>query len=264
MMDRMKCGLRIVTSVLALLLCLPALPAAAEGAAREKAVAGFLESHQLAMHSSLGYVARMLQPVYIHTSLAERSMDELLSDSTVIATGKITGGPHGVEIEHATVPGLTRIYSEYDFTIDQVLKGQPYAETVSVRVLGGSVGLFTEVYDGSPQLNQEDEYLLFLVNENCGGAYHTEGDYYRLFGQVQGAYVLGEDAVYRNVGTGEELPGEALISPHLEEEPDPDYYREKQLETYRGNYERGMDSLEEYKENVRSLDQYAKIVKKAD
>ena len=51
-----------------------------------------------------------------------------------------------------------------------------------------------------------------------------------------------------------------FISPHLDEEVDPDKARQEQLEVYEENYRTGFITKEEYDRCVASLDIYAKIV----
>ena len=209
------------------------------------------------MHSGL---VKYLHPtVYIQGSLAYRSIEDLLDDSAVIATGKITGQSESFKVKHAT-SGWTEVHTDYYFTIDNVLKGEPYADTVNVRMEGGTVGNYTEIYSGSPEFNQEDEYLLFLRRPSYGGAVTTEGGYYTVYGRGQGTFALDSEGVYRNVETDEELPGKVFISPHLDEEVDPDKARQEQLEVYEENYRTGFITKEEYDRCVASLDIYAKIV----
>ena len=206
-----------------------------------------------------GLVLYFHPTVYIQGSLAYRSIDDLLEASAVIATGKITGQSESFKVKHAT-SGWTEVHTDYYFTIENILKGEPYADTVNVRMEGGTVGNYTEVYSGSPEFNQEDEYLLFLYRPTYGGAFTTEGEYYTVRGRVQGTYVLGDDGIYRNISTGEELPNKVFISPHLDEEFDPDKARREQLEVYAENYRTGFITKEEYDNCVASMDKYAKIV----
>ena len=51
----------------------------------------------------------------------------------------------------------------------------------------------TEVYEHSPVLSGENEYLLFLYKPARGGAYNTDGDYYYILGLTQGTFVMDEE-----------------------------------------------------------------------
>ena len=191
--------------------------------------------------------------------LAYRSVEDLVNDSIVIATGKVAGKSEGFEILHSN--GENRdIFTDYYFTIDNVLKGNPYDETVTLRMPGGTVGNRT-VYDFCyPTLNQQDEYLLFFYRPGTGGWFNTPGDYYYLYGANQGAYRMDGKGAFFNVDSGEELPAQALISPQLDEPVDEAHFREETEEAFRHNYETGMDSWEEYQYNLAQLDQYAAIL----
>lgn len=253
------------TIALTLIFCLAAipLPAGAKSgpSSVQEAVAAIVQHSK----EGLGYMhqglVRYLHPTrYVQGCLAYRSIDDLLEDSAVIATGKITGQSEAFQVSHATTPSWTQVYTDHYFTTTNVLKGQPYADTVHVRIEGGTVDNYTEVYDCSPQLNQEDEYLLFLRRPTFGGAFETEGDYYTINGLIQGAYVLDSQGLYRNIETQEELPGKVFLSPHLDEEVDEGKARREQLEVYRENYESGFITKEEYDQCVAGMDLYGKIV----
>ena len=255
---------RVISSFMTACILLSLVLPAAASAEPTKATT-FLTRQEAAINQAQRFGIRALGVVIkqIDGCLAGVTMEELLADSAVIATGKITGGPHSFVVEHASVPGLTAYYSEYDFTIDTVWKGRPYAETVSVRIPGGVVDGVGERYSGTPQFNQEDEYLLFLVTENHGGGYSTRDDYYRPHGLVQGVYIQDEEGVYHNTASDEELPGEAMISPHLDEVREEGQDREELLDDFRQRYEEGNISQEEYEELLDQLDQYATVVKRA-
>ncbi len=255
---------RIISPFIAACILLSLVFPAAASAEPTMATA-FLDRQEAAINQAQRFGIRALGVVIkqIDGCLAGVTMEELLADSAVIATGKITGGPHSFVVEHASVPGLTAYYSQYDFTIDQVLKGEPYAETVSVRIPGGVVDGVGEHYSGTPCFNREDEYLLFLVTETHGGGYSTRDDYYRPHGLVQGVYIRDEEGIYHNIASGEELPSEALISPHLDEVREEGQDREELLADFRQRYEEGNISQEEYEELLREIDQYATVVKRA-
>ena len=237
------------------------LPARAESQPSiQEEIDAILENTKAGITYMFNGLVRYLHPtVYVDGCLAHCSIEELLEKSAVIATGKITGQSDAFRVRHATAD-LTQVFTDYYFTIDNVLKGTPYADTVSVRIDGGTVDNYTEVFSCSPELNQKDEYLLFLYQPTFGGAFETEDDYYTLYGLIQGTYILGSDGIYRNIYTNEELPSKVFISPHLDEEFDPDKARKEQLEVYAENYRTGFITKEEYDKYVAGLDKYARIV----
>ena len=197
--------------------------------------------------------------VYVSSLIAYYSTEDLLNESTLIAIGKITGRSESYVLKSAS-GGSRRPFRNYSFAITNTLKGEPYADTVSIRVDGGEMDGLEYNYDSAPKFNQEDEYLLFLYRSDCGGGFETQDDYYNLTGLIQGAYVLGSDGVYRNVQDNEVLPSEVFISPHMDEELDENYYRNKALKAFKGNYETGFITKEEYDKYVAGLDKYARIV----
>lgn len=235
----------VLCAVLALCLgaALPARGSSPDPMAQ--AVREFLDNQRLFLERLVWGSLQTVRPTRkIPVSLVDRTMEELLSDSTLIAEGTITGDPETIQIEHATVPGMVRPYTCWNFTITHVLKGEPYAGTVSVRLPGGkNTEGVTEIYSGTPEFQEGDEYLLFLFNPKCGNAFNTEGDYYSLYGLVQGAsYKKTGDGTYVNPATENELPAYALVSAHLDEPVDEDLFRRRDEEAFRHNYETGMDT----------------------
>lgn len=158
-------------------------------------------------NAALDYV---YDTVYLTGSLVGYDLEGLTRESTVIVTGRFVGKSDSIKVAHATAPEWTQIYTDYHFEIENVIKGQPYDQTVSVRLEGGVVGKERMVAECVPKLNFEDEYLLFLYNTGLGGAFETEDDYYSIRGVHQGAFALEEDGACRSVKTKEPFPDEFL------------------------------------------------------
>lgn len=187
-------------------------------------------------------------------SLIYRDTEDLLTHSNIIAIGTVTGKSKSYEV--IGTKNSKNIYTDTYFTITNALKGKPYAETVSIRQEGGSIGTHTAVAESEPKLEIGKEYLIFLYNSNCGGIYETDDDYYQIYGLSQGTFEKSDDGEFYNIKTHEPVPAEVFISPHLDEEVDENYFRKERAETYRLNYENGIDTLEEYEANMRGLDEY--------
>lgn len=238
----------------ALLASIGSTAACAEGKGR--GVEQAIEKQKAAVHLVYAYWQRCI-PVtaQIDGSLLAYSPEKFSAQSAVIAAGKITG--HSDSFQIVGYQGETAVYTDYYFTITDAVKGTPYGETVSVRIPGGRVGSYEEVYSCEPKFNEEDEYLLFLYNPGRGSAFVTEEENYFLLGSSQGAYVKDAEGAFINTLTREELPGSALISTQSDEVYGEDYFRNELEETYRANYENGFDTWEEYQENLAGLERYA-------
>ena len=214
----------------------------------------FLEAQQEALNSLISRI-NSIRISYSYGSLVALSTEDLLRDATIIAIGEVTGKSKSYHIESTN--GGRNIYTDTYFTISNVLKGEPYAETVSIRQEGGSVGTSTVIVDCEPKLKEGHEYLLFLYNTNCGGPFETRDDYYYICGLPQGTFVKAEDGEFYNIETNEPLPEKVFISPHLDEEVDEDYFRREAEEAYRNNLATGFITEEEYEQYMRELDVYA-------
>lgn len=183
------------------------------------------------------------------------SPEMLSTQSAVIATGKITGRSDAFQV--IGYSGAITVFTDFYFTITDSIKGTPYAETVSVRIPGGKVGNYEEVFSPDPQFNVGDEYLLFLYNPGRGSSFVTEEEHYFLVGFSQGAYVKNAEGEFVNTLGGGKLPEAALLPTQSDEVYDEEHFRSELKESYQSNYENGLNSWEEYQENLASLEYYA-------
>lgn len=105
------------------------------------------------------------------------STDDLVSKSTLIVRGKITGS--------AGVRRGNTIYTVYNVQVSETFKGQE-AASVDVYVPGGVAGGFREVVPGAPGLAPGGEYVLFLWAGKSGIT--------QIIGLSQGLFTIGQTA----------------------------------------------------------------------
>lgn len=199
-----------------------------------------------------------MKTVHISGTLAEKSLDDLFEQSALVVTGNVSGKSNAFQIK--SVSGSVANFTDYQFTIDNALRGFSEDNVITIRVQGGTVGNYTEICEFSPDLVQNHEYLLFLYKPGRGGAYNTAGNYYYILGLTQGAFEKDETGNFVSF-SGESLRDEVLISSHNAVPVDEGYFRNEYIDNQRKNLENGFITQEEYDELMANIDQYATIVK---
>ena len=210
---------------------------------------------------SIGFMQLAPKAVYISGSIEEKSTNDLCEQSSLIALGTITGKSEAFKIKN--VSGSVANFTDYYFKVDSILRGNADSETVIVRVQGGTVGRYTEIYELSPNLEENNEYLLFLYKPGRGGAYNTEGDYYYVLGLTQGCFEKdGTDSFVSQ--NGQILSQEKLVVV-LEDEAgrtvDENYFRNEYIENQKRNLQNGFITQEEFDSMMANIDVYANIIK---
>lgn len=212
--------------------------------------------------ASISMVVKRLpqETVYISGTLAEKSIDDLYEQSALIVFGEITGKSEAFQIQN--VSGSIANFTDYYFKINSTLRGSTENNIVTVRVQGGTVGNYTEVYEFSPDFEMNHEYLLFLYKPGRGGAYNTEGDYYYVLGLTQGSF--SEDSSGNFVSEhGEVISEVSLISALAENDLEPvdeNYFRKKYIENQQRNLKNGFITQEEFDNIMENIDHYATII----
>lgn len=125
--------------------------------------------------------------------------------------------------------------------------------------MGGTVGNCTEIYEGSPAFEKNQEYLLCLYQPNCGGAYNTKGDYYYVCGINQGVFTRDDSGGYVSL-SGETLPDSRLEPKFRNVSINGDYTRKEFVENQEKNLANGFITKEEYDAAMAQLNQYAEIL----
>lgn len=196
--------------------------------------------------------------VYISGLLEEKTLDDLTEQASLVAIGTVEEDYESFQIE--SVYGSEANYTDYEFVISSVLRGTSEEDSVTVRVQGGTVGNYTEIYEGSPDLEVEQVYLLFLYRPARGGSYNTKGDYYYVLGLNQGVFTENDGNYASQSGTT--LPTEELLT-MISEETEPvneNYFREEYISNQKINLENGFISQEEYDSLMENIDVYATIL----
>ena len=200
------------------------------------------------------------ETVYISGLQEDKSVDDLFAQSSLVAVGQITGHSDAIRVQHVTEDNAVN-FTDYTFSISSLVQGQPDTDTVTVRVLGGTAGNVTEVYEESPIFSDGETYLLFLYQPGMGGAYNTAGDYYYLCGVNQGVYTADSNGRYVS-SHGEVLPLAQLSAANHTASVNETFSRDQFLENQRLNLANGFISQAEYDTLIGSMDKYAEVISK--
>lgn len=196
--------------------------------------------------------------VTLSGALAKYDLDTLMERSSLVAFGTVTGAAPSFYVQ--CVGGGTQMLTPYTVRLDRVLLGRrEEEETVEVRLFGGTVGNRTEVYEESPVLEPDKQYLLFLYQPGHGGGYHTEGDYFYINGMYQGAYQVCEDGIFRSAGGTILTESQLIIPAALLDGPGYDD-REACIQIWRQNLEGGIITQEAFDQAMAQMDQYAVVM----
>ena len=202
--------------------------------------------------------------VTIEGTLEEKSEDQLFEQSSLIIRGTVNEDAKMFRIQ--SVSGQTGNFTDYQITVQDVLRGSTDDEIVTVRVRGGTAGGVTEICSPVPVLNAGEEYLLFLYQPGRGGAFNTEGDYYYVLGLPQGTFQRAATTVEPQASdvfvsqTGTQMTYGHILSRAGEYPVDPDYFRKAYLENQKLNLENGFITQEEYRKSVENVDVFAGVV----
>lgn len=197
---------------------------------------------------------------YISGTIVETSLDDLFEQSTLAVFGTVTGKSDAFQIKG--VSGSVANFTDYYLNISSTLRGTAKNNAITVRVQGGTVGNYTEIYEFSPNLEINNDYLLFLYKPGRGGAYNTEGDYYYVLGLTQGVFSENENGDFVSA-SGEILSQERLISTLSDEDMEPvneNYFRNEYIENQERNLQNGFITQEEFDEMMANIDHYATIL----
>lgn len=110
------------------------------------------------------------------------SQDELIAQSSLIVKGTVSEVSDAFQVKSET-GGDASTYVDNTVRIEQTLRGQTDADTVTVRVQDDD-----QVSTEDAKLEQGKEYLLFLYQQAS-----DENTTYRVTGAMQGAYEVQAD-----------------------------------------------------------------------
>lgn len=195
--------------------------------------------------------------VYISGLLPEITEDDLFSQSLLVVSGTVDGCSDGFQVRSSS--GMTTNYTDFDFKVREVYRGDAAAEYVTVRLQGGTAGGRTEICTPNAEMESGKEYLLFLYQPGWGGGANTQGDYYYILGLTQGTFAVTEGDMFLSQ-TGQMLSRETLLERANEYPIDPLYFRNSYIANQKSNLETGFITQQEYEEFMALLDVYAQIV----
>lgn len=95
------------------------------------------------------------------TSILPPTFDELVTEADTIVRGTVTK-VECVEVESSRGPAVHTLVT---LSVERALKGSP-GESVTLRLLGGSVGKRTLKVDGLPQFRVGERTVVFFANNN--------------------------------------------------------------------------------------------------
>lgn len=111
-------------------------------------------------------------------TLERLSLDDMISKSTVIVRGKVTGS-------YAAFAGTSPvIYTHYSLQVSEWLKGAG-GNSIDMVVPGGAVGNARQSFAGAPTFSTGDEYVFFLWTSKAGLT--------QVIGLTQGLFSLAPD-----------------------------------------------------------------------
>ena len=106
------------------------------------------------------YLPQKPQKVFISGTLVERSLEDLFSKSALVVRGTVNKSSETFKIQNTN--GGIAIFTDYKFDVSEFVRGDDLNNELTIRVQGGTIGNATEVYEHSPVLSSENDYLLFL------------------------------------------------------------------------------------------------------
>ena len=187
------------------------------------------------------------------------SLDDAAARAGLIVTGTIVSEGASLLVKPVHEDADPRFFTDRTFKVDSVLKGSPAyskGKGITLRTPGGR-GTYVEMSNGSaPELNQGDNYLLFLYSIPDGSSYNTEGDHYYILGCSSGAWKqAGEGDAYvnpselednRNVTTDDVTTAVKKLPPNGDE--DSNSGAQVAIEQIEQDYQNGSLSEEAYRD----------------
>lgn len=187
------------------------------------------------------------------------SLDDAAARAGLIVTGTIVSEGASLLVKPVHEDADPRFFTDRTFKVDSVLKGSPAyskGKGITLRTPGGR-GTYVEMSNGSaPELNQGDNYLLFLYSIPDGSSYNTEGDHYYILGCSSGAWKqAGEGDAYvnpselednRNVTTDDVTTAVKKLPPNGDE--DSNSGAQVAIEQIEQDYQNGSLSDEAYRD----------------
>jgi len=150
-----------------------------------------------------GCASVVREPIRIEAQVlwTQSSLDEKIAAADIIATGKVIAiEPSHWNTANGRLPpgstpdslprGLT-VYTDAEFQVAQLLKGDVQEAVLRVRTFGGTVGRDSMTFSGEPILERGKEYLLFLY-EDTGTTADIGPEHYLVSGPMEDVFVISD------------------------------------------------------------------------
>jgi len=211
-----------------------------------------------------------LRTEHISGLLYGKSIDDMFEQSSLVVYGKVDSKSKSFQIEDSE--GGVNLCTDYYIKPIEVLRGDANgAEKITVRIDGGLYENIKYIDEGEPDFNIGGKFVLFLYRPARGGGFNTEGDYYYVSGGCQGAfknvgkYDTGDIALLQggDYGEGKTMTEMRELTEKANQEIpiDEEYNKNQFLKNIQLNLENGFMEQEEADRLIKSIEEYATIVK---
>ena len=176
-----------------------------------------------------------------------------------MAVGQITGHSDAIRVQHVTEDNAVN-FTDYTFSISSLVQGQPDTDTVTVRVLGGTAGNVTEVYEESPIFRMEKPISSSSTSPAWVGLITQPGTTTTSAGSIRGS-------TRQTATAAMSLPMARCCLWHSSAanhtaSVNETFSRDQFLENQRLNLANGFISQAEYDTLIGSMDEYAEVISK--
>ena len=113
------------------------------------------------------------------TTLVRGGLETLTAENDLIVLGRV------LDLHSYWNAGRTHILTDLRVRVEEVLKGTPSATEVTLRLLGGTVGEWSTLLVGGPELVPGSEYVLFLSRREI---LPGTGEAYMIPDHIQGVF----------------------------------------------------------------------------
>lgn len=117
----------------------------------------------------------------IYPQVISSDLKAKVENSDMIVTGKV------IEKSSQWNSDKTRIYTFVTISVDELLKGSDFKQEITIKHLGGEVGIVGEVYSHIPSFSDNEEVLVFLKKSANDGSL-------RVYGGDEGKYSFYDDS----------------------------------------------------------------------
>lgn len=200
---------------------------------------------------------------------------DLNAASSLVVRGVASKEYREVLVQDAAGASAPVCFTERDFEILEVYRGETSSETITIRTKGGSKDDINEAAADGVTVWVEDEsqetsfaagyeYILYLYKPNFGGGWQTKDDYYLCVSDAQGVLSLGSDGLFYSRDHVNVVDPNSFAQEMTEINNtvpiDYDYHKNEMINALTSNYEAGIYNEELYQRELSLLEVYATVV----